>query len=131
MLQGCYKGVSRVLERNYKDLTRFLHGYYKGVTRVLQECFKHGTSMLQVVQACYKSVAFTRKLQGCFKVVCLHRSHRSYPSIRRACLALPILFKCSSDSIQVLFKFYSRALRILLNSSLTDQSQVLFKSSVS
>jgi hypothetical protein len=33
VLQGCYKGVTKVLQ-----------GYYKGVTRVSQECYKGVTN---------------------------------------------------------------------------------------
>jgi hypothetical protein len=38
VLQGCYKGVTRVLQGCYRSVTRVLQGYYKGVTRV---CISH------------------------------------------------------------------------------------------
>jgi hypothetical protein len=40
LLQGCYKGFTRVLQGCYKGVTRVLQGCYEGVTRVLQGCYK-------------------------------------------------------------------------------------------
>jgi hypothetical protein len=54
MLQGCYKGVIRVLQGCYKGVTRVLQGCYKGVTRVLQGCKKNVRVTDLVLQECYR-----------------------------------------------------------------------------
>jgi hypothetical protein len=88
VLQGCCKGVARVLQVWYKSVTRVLQeccrpvspfvatppapslapvrrvleGCQKGVRRVSEGCYKGVT---RVLQGCYKGV--TRALQGCYK----------------------------------------------------------------
>ena len=59
---------------------------------MIHKCFK---SVSKVLWEWFQSVCQSQ----CFKVICLHRSHRSYPSIRRACFFFltesvvgPILF---------------------------------------
>jgi hypothetical protein len=46
VLQGCYKGVTKVLQRSYKGVARVLHGYYKCATKVLQKYYKDVTKVL-------------------------------------------------------------------------------------
>jgi hypothetical protein len=61
VLQGCYKGVTRVSQGCYTGVTRVLQGCYKGFTNMLQVWCKDVTSVFQV---CFKGV--TRVLQGCY-----------------------------------------------------------------
>jgi hypothetical protein len=38
--EGCYRGVTGMLQECYKSVTRVLQECYKSVTRVLQACYK-------------------------------------------------------------------------------------------
>ena len=74
MLQESFKGVSRKIEGCFKAF----QSRSKEVSRVFKESVKCVLKIKKKV---------SRVFQECFnEVLFLHGSHRSYPSIRRACL---------------------------------------------
>ena len=89
VFQVCFKRVSSVFQVCFKCLKRIL---------LLQQCLPDFhqclTSVSPLFKKCFKSVS--KVLQKCFesfKVVCLHWSHRSYLSIRRACFYLRFIIE--------------------------------------
>jgi hypothetical protein len=58
MLQECYKSVTMVLQKCYKDMYRpslMFQGSYKSITKVVEEYDKYVT---RVLQECYKDLAW-------------------------------------------------------------------------
>ena len=77
-----FTSVLLVFHQHFTSVSPVFHQFFNSVLYsvypVFQKCFKSGS---KVLWEWFQSVCQSQ----CFKVVCSHWSHRSCPSIRRAC----------------------------------------------